>query len=628
MRYRWVGVALLWSGLCGCPQTLKYPEFFKEPDLGFRGPVVQVAVQAQPFAIQVQGDAELEQLDPYRVRLTSKSGRLKIALGPGEAIYGLTERIVAGRKKSERHVRAIGGLDRRGELVSMWVLPSEAVYVPFYISSSGYGMLIEGSEPGLYDIGRKDPNVLEVGWEVGPEGFSCVFIQGPAYTEILDRYTAMTGRPILPPKWALRPWKWRDACVAGKFSELDGIKMNADVVDDITNYEKLGFPKGVYLIDRPWAEGTYGYGNFNWDPNRFPNGDRMIQALHDRGWRVVIWGAPWALGKADFELGPEAKAKGLVIGDRNLDYTNPAAVAWHREKIEAFLRRSGVDGWKLDRGDEYNPSSRHDIYADGRDGLSVHNDYVRLYIKTYYDATAAVRGDDFLLMARPGYTGTTAWSITWGGDIPGAIHQGRVGTDKGLRSAIISLQRMAFLGYPVWGTDTGGYAGFKDREVFARWLAFSAFCPLMEIGGVGPHEPWAMPEKPFYDEEMIRIYRRYTQLHLRLLDYTYELAERAAATGDPIVHPLVFDWPDDPQVKNRWDEYLYGPALLVAPVWEQGRREREVYLPAGEWKDLWNPSRTFQGPATIKVEAPLDRIPVFIRTEKADLLPKGIIEAL
>jgi len=587
MRYRWVGVALLWSGLCGCPQTLKYPEFFKEPDLGFRGPVVQVAVQAQPFAIQVQGDAELEQLDPYRVRLTSKSGRLKIALGPGEAIYGLTERIVAGRKKSERHVRAIGGLDRRGELVSMWVLPSEAVYVPFYISSSGYGMLIEGSEPGLYDIGRKDPNVLEVGWEVGPEGFSCVFIQGPAYTEILDRYTAMTGRPILPPKWALRPWKWRDACVAGKFSELDGIKMNADVVDDITNYEKLGFPKGVYLIDRPWA-----------------------------------------LGKADFELGPEAKAKGLVIGDRNLDYTNPAAVAWHREKIEAFLRRSGVDGWKLDRGDEYNPSSRHDIYADGRDGLSVHNDYVRLYIKTYYDATAAVRGDDFLLMARPGYTGTTAWSITWGGDIPGAIHQGRVGTDKGLRSAIISLQRMAFLGYPVWGTDTGGYAGFKDREVFARWLAFSAFCPLMEIGGVGPHEPWAMPEKPFYDEEMIRIYRRYTQLHLRLLDYTYELAERAAATGDPIVHPLVFDWPDDPQVKNRWDEYLYGPALLVAPVWEQGRREREVYLPAGEWKDLWNPSRTFQGPATIKVEAPLDRIPVFIRTEKADLLPKGIIEAL
>jgi alpha-D-xyloside xylohydrolase len=150
----------------------------------------------------------------------------------------------------------------------------------------------------------------------------------------------------------------------------------------------------------------------------------------------------------------------------------------------------------------------------------------------------------------------------------------------------------------------------------------------MEIGGVGSHEPWAMPTKPAYDEEMIRIFRRWTRLHVRLLDYTYALAERAAATGDPIVHPLVFDWPEDPRVKNRWDEYLYGPALLVAPVWETGRREREVYLPAGKWRDLWDARQVYEGPAVIQAKAPLAQIPVYVRLEKESLLPADLTAGL
>jgi alpha-glucosidase (family GH31 glycosyl hydrolase) len=511
----------------------------------------------------------------------------------------------------------------------MWVIPSEAVYAPFWVSSRGYGMWIEGANPGTFDIGKTQSDVLRTNWYVGAEGLSAVFVEGPAFAEILERYTAMTGRPIQPPEWVFLPWKWRDEVASGKHADLDGTKLNAEVVDDISHYEQLGLPVGVYLVDRPWAQGNYGYGNLNWDPERFPNGDAMVRLLQKRGWRVIVWGAPWALGHHSWEHGSEARARGYLMDDRNIDYTNPEAAAWQRGKLEAFMRQSGIDGWKLDRADEYNPSHPEDIYHDGRNGLVVHNDYPRMYVKNFYDAARAVRGDDFVLKARPAYTGTTQWSIVYGGDIPGAVGLFRKkATDNGLRSAIIGMQRTAFMGYPVWGSDTGGYEHFRERELFARWLAFSAFCPLMEIGGVGPHEPWAMPTEPRRDEEMIAIYRRYTWLHARLQHYTYELSKRAHATGNPIVHPLVFDWPDDPRVKDMWDQYMYGPSLLVAPVWEHGRRARDVYLPAGEWSDLWDASRRFTGPVQIAVDVPLDRIPVYVKADAAHLLPAKLIDGL
>jgi len=385
------------------------------------------------------------------------------------------------------------------------------------------------------------------------------------------------------------------------------------------------------MIDRPWAEGQQGYGNYTWDPLRFPNGDEMVKVLHDRGWRVVIWGAPWAIGKIKGQdFGPEAREKGYIIGTRNIDYTNPAAVEWHKQKISQFIKRSNIDGWKLDRSEEYLPSTARDIWHDGRNGLQVHNDYPRMYVKTYYDGTKAVRGDDFVLMPRAAYTGQQKWCIVWGGDTRGCTERlfKCKSTDKGLRSTIISLQRMAMMGFPFWGSDTGGYQTFRSRDVFARWLQFSAFCPLMEIGGVDSHEPWAMPIEPSYDEEIIRIYNRYTWLHQRLVDYTYDLAVRAHKTGNPVVHPLVFDWPHDEKVKDMWDEYMYGPAFLVAPIWEEGKRSREVYLPEGEWIYLWDREKTYTGPTTIEQDAPMDTIPVYIRADKKDMVPEGLIEGL
>jgi alpha-D-xyloside xylohydrolase len=168
------------------------------------------------------------------------------------------------------------------------------------------------------------------------------------------------------------------------------------------------------------------------------------------------------------------------------------------------------------------------------------------------------------------------------------------------------------MGMPIWGSDTGGYYEFKDREVFARWLEFSCFSGVMEIGGVGRHAPWSMPTTPALDTELIDIYRRYTTLRETLQPYIVAAAAEAAQ-GMPIVRPMPFEDQKDRRLRDRWDQYLFGPDLLVAPVWKVGERTREVYLPRGRWRNYFDPSQVVDGPTTLTVDVPLDAIPVFAR---------------
>jgi alpha-D-xyloside xylohydrolase len=172
---------------------------------------------------------------------------------------------------------------------------------------------------------------------------------------------------------------------------------------------------------------------------------------------------------------------------------------------------------------------------------------------------------------RTGYAGSQRYGIFWGGDTPGRNNFGTsVPTDLGLRSAILSLARVAFMGFPIWGTDTGGYYQFGQRDVFARWLEFGAVCPLMEIGGGnqggGQHAPWDMPTQPHDDTEMIDIYRRYVTLHHELVPLLYSLALEAGASGRPLARPLVFDFPSDPAVGEPSMVKRPAEAALPLPV--------------------------------------------------------------
>ena len=538
-------------------------------------------------------------------------------LFPEEAIYGLCERIHWRREWSETDPREIGSLDRRGERVPMVVMGTIGVYTPFYHSSRGYGLFVNSTYYGCFDLGWQRSDRLRYYFlaESGNDPLLDYYIYyGPNHDGILDEYTSQTGRPFVPPLWAFRHWRWRNE-LEMVYGELDGNIVNGQLAEDVSMYDELAIPVGGYLIDRPYTPGELGFAEFSFNPVRFPNEDVMRQSLFDRGYHLLVWGGPWAVGWEEGQNGWEAELRGYYApGDRkHIDYTNPEAYLWWKEKVKAFVLEKNIHGWKLDRGDENHPSRWEDIYFDGRRGVEMRNAYPPIYQACYFDAMQEAWGGDFVNIFRAGYTGSQRYGVVWAGDTPGAVDG--ESTDLGLRSAILSQLHCAFMGFPLWGSDTGGFREFRDREIFARWLQFSAFCPVMEIGGTGAHAPWDMPTEPSYDEEMIEIYRTYTTLHHSLADYIHTNALESGRTGAPVVRPMIFDYPEDPTVKDMWDQYFFGRDFLVAPVWRSGQRDRDVYIPEGEFVDYWDPQHIVTGPVVIVAEAPLDRIPLFVRRE-------------
>src|SRR5437867_342711 len=319
-----------------------------------------------------------------------------------EAIYGLTERLrdsppiadgVIDIPMEDVKPAPVGSLDRRSETVAMYVRPTFSLYAPFYQSSRGYGLAVAGTAIGLFDVAASDLQTLAFRFEAGPTPESQrlrfhVFV-GPEHATILDEYTRLTGRPFVPPAWAFLHWRWRDTLDAGPPALLDGVAMNAEVVDDVTMYEALGIPPGVYHFDRPVLPGEYGFARWAWDETRLPNPDAMLAALRRRGYRIMTFSATWQCGAEPGDNGLEAQMLGFLapgpvatphcadVGGTSsiLDVTNPAARAWWRDQVAAFVRRNGIDGIKLDRGEEHIPSAATDIWADGRTGREVHNAY-------------------------------------------------------------------------------------------------------------------------------------------------------------------------------------------------------------------------------------------------------------
>jgi hypothetical protein len=175
------------------------------------------------------------------------------------------------------------------------------------------------------------------------------------------------------------------------------------------------------------------------------------------------------------------------------------------------------------------------------------------------------------------------------------------------------VQNLSVSGFPAFGSDTGGYRGDdQDKELLVRWAEHTALTPIMQLGGGDHHNVWDMT---VYDAETLDVYRRYARLHTRLFPLWYSLAHEATGGGCPPIEPLGLWAPDDPDAHAWWDEYVVAAGdagvLLVAPVREDGARERVVHLPATRWVH-WSTGEEIEGPADVTVDAPLDSLPLFI----------------
>lgn len=528
-----------------------------------------------------------------------------------EYFTGLMERVVDGPQQASWAPRLKESMNLRGQVVEMIVKPTTSVYAPFYLSSRGYGLFVKTDWPGKYDFCKTNPRAVGIEFE-GPSLEVKIYAAAqPA--GIVMAHALDAGPPFLPPQWAYRPWRWRDEHTQ-RTTYYDGTPVagpfNSEMMEDVLMMRAFGIPCGVYWIDRPWGPGRIGYDDFEIDPARLPHFAESVKWLQAQQTQMMLWIAPFFQGRME----KEALEKGYTLAGQKpsiqnyplVDLSNPAAKAYWQSGIEKLLRL-GVSGFKLDRGEEQMPDGGPFKRFDGKSIRENRNSYVAMFAKAVAEVVRKHRGEDFVAMPRGAYTGSSPHAVFWGGDIGG--------TQWGLRASIIAVQRAAVMGYPNWGSDTCGYnEQTLDQDMCARWLAFSCFTPIMEVGPTRNVAFWNLPREPGYDTTLIAVWRLYARLHDRLAAYSYAQAQEASRTGMPIVRPLFLVDPKAPAAWSNWWTYLYGSDLLVSPVWEKDKRNQEVYLPSGSrWRDAWHSNKIYNGGQTITVQSELHQIPLFIR---------------
>jgi alpha-glucosidase (family GH31 glycosyl hydrolase) len=514
--------------------------------------------------------------------------------------------------------RRYTGPDCPAEMLAAGGIPQgDCAPVPWMDSSRGYAVLAETHANGtIFDL-SSDRTSVSTRWPAGPLKLRVFCAATPAAR--LRAMCRATGFPALLPEWGYGFWKSRDV-----HEDTEA------VLDDFHGYRGARIPLDAVVIDSPWATQ---YNSWEFNPHQFPDAAALVATLRADGVRTVLWCTPWVnLDSRDGQIPPQPESErlhrepapnyaagatgGHYVGDADgadwvgqwwmgtgslVDFTSAAAEAWWREQVKRVLAL-GVEGIKLDDGDGfYVPDDVH--FADGRRGVEVaweNGSRHRLSLQRALDEVHPGAG---VLFGRSGWIGQHATGITWGAD--------QASDFWSLRVLVVATLAAAMSGVSNWSHDIGGYLGHRlvercPPELLIRWLQFGAFTPLMQAHSKMAHEPWT------YGDRMVDTYRSYVLLHERLVPYVRAAAATAARSGLPIIRPLALIDPADERGWTLTDAYGYGPSLWVAPVLEDGLREREVALPRGEWIETWS-GRRVSGGGEVVAPAPLSAIPVWVR---------------
>jgi alpha-glucosidase len=594
-----------------------------------RTPALAVTVGLDPFRLDVHradGSPVVETATdgdgrPWSYARLNDAFTLRRRCRPEDAFYGLGEKT--------------GGHNRRGRDFTLWNLdvldpndtaqftaglptedpradPTSTGFDPYYVSipfvyhhaqpsgaaaasfvDNGYRATYELSHPEEYRIHFAGGHYVEY-----------VFA-GPRIPDVLAAYTWLTGRPPLPPLWALG------------YHQSRWFRYTQDAVEALARrHRELAVPCDAMWLDIEYMDG---YRVFTWDADAFPDPRGMLERLAEQGFRVVTIIDPGVKHEPGYRVFDDALARDVLCRTESgevyigevwpgatsfPDFVTEDARTWWGD-LNGDHARSGVAGIWNDMNEPATGRIATFAMRFGRGRFSherFHNQYALLMAMATRDGLErALPERRPFILTRAGSAGIQRYAANWMGD-----NQSRW---DHLWLSVPMAMGFGLSGQPFVGADIGGFQGHSNAELFLRWMQYGALTPFCrnhsEIGNVDQYA-WS------WGDAVLELVREALALRYRLLPYLYAAFVSAHETGAPVQRPLVFHHQDDPIARDVDDEYLLGPDLLVAPVVTAGATARQVYLPAGEWFD-WHTGERIEGGRYVLAQTPMDRIPVYAR---------------
>ncbi|HWI21505.1 MAG TPA: TIM-barrel domain-containing protein [Baekduia sp.] len=524
----------------------------------------------------------------------------------------------AGRRIQLGADRRYTGPDCPPDMLGLGGIPQgDYAPVPWLQSSRGYAVWCRSDANGVrFDLDERVRVSARV--EAGPLRLRLYTEPAPA-SRLHSWLRDTDALPAVLPTWGYGFWKSRDI-----------YEHQSDAEEDYNGCRWHRIPLDAIVLDSPWETQ---YNTWIPNPHQFPDFEGMVKRFLRSGVRTVVWVVPWInTDSREGQIPPDPGSRALHSqpasnheeGDRlghyvrdgeesfstqwwmgtgsPVDLSSEAAEQWWREQAKKVLR-TGVAGIKTDDGEGYYFPDRV-AFADGTTAAQTAWRMGLHYRRSMQRALDEVHGEgEGVIFGRCGWTGQQAVGVLWAGDQASDFWSLRV-----LVAATISA---AHSGFSNWSHDVGGYLGARGlhrcpKELLIRWAQLGCFTPLMQAHGRLEQEPWT------YDRETLKLYRGYVVLHEMLVPYVRAAAAEAARGGPPVIRPLPLIDPDDDRGWTLTDAFGYGPSLWVAPVLEDGAREREVLLPHGDWIETWSGARVTGG-AEVVAPAPLHSIPVWVR---------------
>lgn len=605
---------------------------------------VRLEVQRNPWKYVVYNRAgevvlqeNVQDLDAhtnYRslsVGFTTDDGKFRrsnetFSLFPGEAFYGFGEKFTRLNKLGQR----VDGWNK-----NPFGAGTEEAYknIPFFMSTRGYGIFINSTHRIAYDIGSRSLMTFTI--MIDDPRLDLFIIYGPGLKDVLARYEEITGWPSLPPRESfgifcnprVRRGEANEAiAVARKFKELDiPVDHFAHMISmartpGVTHKELLAWTKDVSA-----KLGKLGIKTGLYVAPLLNVGSEMEREAREHGYALKREdGSPYEVhlgmkttgerGETEYSLAMIERddawrdRHNRIFYDPCLmpDFTNPAAIQWWKSQIIDFMKAGCFSIIMSDFGEDVPVDA---CFHNGKSGREMHNVYQLLYQKASFEAVAEGTGHRGLVNARSGTAGMQRYPICWSGD-PNCEWEDML-TD--MRAGL----SIGLSGVPFWSCDNAGFSGTVGHltpELWIRWSQWSMFQSHTRLHGTEPRRvPWDFGDRASEN------FRKYAKLRYRLLPYIYSHAYNATQTGLPMMRAMVLEFQDDPNTYDMDDQYMFGDAFLVAPVYTSVNR-RTVYLPEGTWFDYWT-GKEYKGPTTLRLEPPLEVLPLYVRGDS--IIPMG-----